>query len=130
MSSEIINDWTNDESINDKQKTFLDALFIHYGNVTKACEATRVGRRTHYDWTQQNESYKAYVNDISETKIDFVEDKLKQNIDSGDTTAIIFFLKTKAKARGYVEKSETDFNFNAKPAVIDWLNEIKEENEK
>jgi hypothetical protein len=129
MSSEIINDWTSDELINDKQKTFLDALALHYGNVTKACQATRVGRRTHYDWTQQNESYKTYVNDISETKIDFVEDKLKQNIESGDTTAIIFFLKTKGKGRGYIEKTEQDLNLRNAPSVIDWLNGTKEENE-
>ena len=44
--------------------------------------------------------------EASETTIDFVESQLLKNINEGDTTSIIFFLKTKAKHRGYVERQE------------------------
>jgi len=41
-----------------------------------------------------------------ERMIDFAESKLYQNIKAGDNTAIIFYLKTQAKHRGYIERSE------------------------
>lgn len=37
---------------------------------------------------------------------DFAEGKLVQQIDAGNITAIIFYLKCQAKDRGYVEKQE------------------------
>jgi len=44
----------------------------------------------------------------NETIGDLAESMLIKNIQSGDTTSIIFYLKTKAKNRGYVEKIQTE----------------------
>ena len=44
--------------------------------------------------------------DQKEAILDFAESKLKQEINDGNITAIIFFLKTKGKIRGYVEKEQ------------------------
>jgi len=41
-----------------------------------------------------------------ESLIDTAETKLVQNINNNDNTAIIFFLKTQGKKRGYVERQE------------------------
>jgi hypothetical protein len=39
---------------------------------------------------------------------DFAESKLLQAIDRGEVVPIIFFLKTQAKDRGYVERNEVE----------------------
>lgn len=47
----------------------------------------------------------ALVNEREGVK-DFVEGKLIQQVDAGNITAIIFYLKTQAKDRGYIERQE------------------------
>jgi hypothetical protein len=47
---------------------------------------------------------------------------LDQNINNGDTTAIIFLLKTLGKDRGYYDKSNFDVTSNGKTILpkIEW----------
>lgn len=96
------------------------------GNVTNACASTGIGRTTFYRYLKDDESFRETVADIQEITIDHVEDKLFQRIDGiqmvkygkegeeiiyelpPDVTSIIFYLKTKAKHRGYVEKSQVE----------------------
>ncbi len=44
------------------------------------------------------------LDDARERLCDTVESKLYERIEAGDLTAIIFFLKTRCKHRGYTEK--------------------------
>jgi len=44
---------------------------------------------------------------ISDEKLDFAEAKLLKHIEDGNLTAIIFFLKTQGKNRGWVERVES-----------------------
>ncbi len=46
------------------------------------------------------------LEEINETNLDFCESKLLQQINEGNTTAIIFYLKFKGKRRGYCERQE------------------------
>jgi hypothetical protein len=89
-----------------KKKIFLAVFDSKMGNISKACEAVPIDRRTYYNWIEKDEKFKAATEDVVEKLIDHVEDKLKYQINSGDTTAIIFFLKTRAKNRGYVERHD------------------------
>jgi hypothetical protein len=90
------------------KKAMLDALEKSLGVVTSAAKTVGVGRTTHYLWMQEDKEYKAAVDELSDVAIDFAESQLHKQIKDGNSTATIFFLKTKGKKRGYVERQEVD----------------------
>src|SRR4051812_10305585 len=111
--------------MDNKKESVVEALKECYGIVTDACKKADVPRSTFYKWLNEDDEFKAAVQDTQEEAIDFVEGKLFQKIngvqarrlttDEGEDiiydippsdTAIIFYLKTKAKKRGYIERTE------------------------
>lgn len=88
------------------QIAMLTALKLNSNNISVSCKQIKIARQTHYDWINNNEIYKQAYHDITESVIDYVESSLLKNIKDGNVTAQIFFLKTKAKHRGYVERTE------------------------
>ena len=94
------------DSIGHTKKAMIQALEKSLGVVTTACKQVGVSRDTHYRWMSDDEDYKAGVDSLSDVALDFVESQLFKKIKGGDTTAMIFFLKTKGKKRGYVEKTQ------------------------
>ncbi len=93
-----------------KKKDFLISLKNNNGNISEACDAANIGRQTYYDWIEKDEVFKQDADDAQESLIDLAESKLMENIEDNDNTSIIFFLKTKGKKRGYIEKQEIDAN--------------------
>jgi len=102
----------NEYGLEGKQKHMYDALYASLGNVSAAVKQTGIGRTTHYKWYHEDENYKQAVDELDTVTLDFVEDKLLKKIKNGDRTCIIFFLKTKGKQRGYVEKQEHEHSGN------------------
>lgn len=100
------------KGLNIKQKAMIEALQSTLGIVTSACKIVGMDRTAHYKWLKENEEYKNAVEDIDNIAIDFAESKLHSNIKDGDTTSIIFFLKTKGKRRGYIERQDIDVTTN------------------
>ncbi len=86
----------------------VEALEKSLGIVTTACKTVGISRQTHYDWMQQDELYKAAVEGIADIALDFAESKLHASIANGSDTATIFYLKTKGKKRGYIERQEIE----------------------
>ncbi|MCA6489116.1 MAG: hypothetical protein IM551_03715 [Chitinophagaceae bacterium] len=106
-----------------QKKAMLEALKKTLGVISAACEKVGISRETHYKWKKDDPAYSKAADEIEEYAIDFAEGKLLQRINGGDTIATIFYLKTKGKARGYVERSEVDNNIKtAAPIIIDWSN--------
>lgn len=89
----------------DKEK-MLESLKECSGIVTYACEKAGFSRQTFYRWCKEDPEFKARADDISELQIDVAEASLLKKIQKGDTAAIIFYLKTKGKDRGYSERRE------------------------
>ena len=88
------------------KKAMLEALEQSLGIVTSACKKVGIGRTTHYEWLKTDEDYKKAVNSIEDIALDFAESQLHLQIQEGSTTSTIFYLKTKGKKRGYIERQE------------------------
>lgn len=89
-----------------KKQQVLRTLEQALGVVTTACRSAGISRDTFYRWKQEDEDFARQVQDINEIAIDFAESQLHQQIKDGNTSATIFYLKSKAKQRGYVERQE------------------------
>jgi hypothetical protein len=96
----------------------IEALEASLGVVTTACQTVGIARSTHYEWYQSDEEYKRQVDGIQDIALDFAETQLHSNIRKGDTTSTIFFLKTKGKKRGYIEKTEQDLKVDGGINVV------------
>ena len=96
------------DKLDTKKKAMLEALERALGIVTTACERANIARQTHYNWMKTDADYKAAVHLIHERTLDFAESSLHKAIKDGDVAAVIFYLKTRGKARGYVERQEVE----------------------
>lgn len=92
---------------------FLKELEKGRGIISYACDNVGIARKTFYQWYEKDQKFKEKVDEINEAVVDRVESKLLNLINNEDSNAIIFYLKTKGKKRGYVEKTESDVNINA-----------------
>lgn len=90
------------------KKAMIEALEKTLGIVTTACKMVGINRSTHYEWLKEDEDYKKAVESLEDMTLDFAESKLHKLIEGGDTSATIFFLKTKAKKRGYIERQQIE----------------------
>lgn len=87
-----------------KKQAFLAIYEAKAGNISHACKSVDISRSTFYDWLTSDPLFAAAVNDVDEALLDWAESMLKKGIQDGDHTLLIFFLKTKGKSRGYIEK--------------------------
>ena len=83
---------------------FLEGLKKTAGVQQPVVEQLGLTRQTIADWKRNDPEFNAAVEQIQEIALDVVETQLFKNIMRGDTTSIIFYLKTKGRKRGYIEK--------------------------
>lgn len=94
---------------------FLRALEQTLGVITPAAKKAKIDRSTVYTWMSNDPEFKTSVEDVSEIALDFAESALHKQINSGNATSTIFYLKTKGRPRGYHEFQEvqsTNLNMN------------------
>ena len=125
----------------------IEALEQNLGVVSDACKALKdkgikICRQTHYRWLESDEAYKLAVDDLSNVSLDFAESTLFKLIKGfheeevklvkvegkeipvtvrkyfpPDNTSCIFYLKTKGKKRGYIEKTENEQTHIINPEI-------------
>jgi hypothetical protein len=123
-----------------KKDAMLQALTTSLGNVTEAAAAVGMSRETHYDWLKNDPEYNAAVASLKNVALDFAESQLKKLMegaerqalthdgeivtikDAPNTSAIIFYLKTQGKQRGYIERQELSTEIKSINITIDGTN--------
>jgi len=89
-----------------RKQMFLEVYQKKGGIIYLACEAANVGRTTYFDWMRKDPQFAAAIRELDDYLLDFTESKLMAKIQSGNLTAMIFYLKCKGKKRGWVERQE------------------------
>jgi len=86
------------------------------GFVSKAADILGCHVSTVYTYISKYAAVKDALEATREKRHDFVENKLIAAIDAGNVTAMIFYLKTQAKSRGYIER--VDVNLTWKQEIV------------
>ena len=84
----------------------VEAITATRGNILLASKRIGCDRVTFYRYAREYPEVSRALQSSREGVIDMVESKLVTQALAGNMTAIIFFLKTQAKDRGYVERTE------------------------
>jgi hypothetical protein len=102
-----------------RKENMIAALKSTLGVIKTASEKCGVSRGTHDDWLRHDPKYREKVEAVYEEQIDFAESALFKQIRDGVPQSTIFFLKTKGKKRGYIEKieNETTVRVENSPAI-------------
>jgi len=94
----------NNMTVTDKQKKFLELFKANAGLVATACSKFGITRACYYNWYKENPEFAVECDNIQEAQIDMAESSLLSKIKEKDLGATIFYLKTKGRNRGYIEK--------------------------
>jgi hypothetical protein len=123
-----------------KKDAMIQALTKSLGNVSEAALAVGMCRETHYAWLKDDAEYSAAVASLKNVALDFAESQLKKLMegaerqalthdgeivtikDAPNTSAIIFYLKTQGKQRGYIERQELSTEIKSINITIDGTN--------
>jgi len=128
------------QNVTIKKDAMLQALTASLGNVTEAAEKIGMNRKTHYEWLKDDPEYSAAVASLKNVALDFAESQLKKLMegaerqalthdgevvtikDAPNTSAVIFYLKTQGKQRGYIERQELSTEIKSINITIDGTN--------
>jgi hypothetical protein len=84
-------------------ETVIRALRQTHGLLAPAAALLGYDRRTLYAYVKRHQ-LESVIEDAREEALDFAEHYLWAQIEQGNLTAIIFFLKCLGKSRGYIER--------------------------
>jgi hypothetical protein len=92
-----------------KKEKLLEALEKNLGIVTKSVEAVKGCSRTqYYAWVNGDEEFARRVEDLNNVALDFAESQLHLQMQDGNASSTIFYLKCRGRKRGYIERVDMD----------------------
>lgn len=86
----------------------IEAVKKCKGYISKAAAILDCDYSTITNYRKRYPEVDKALNDLKQARIDRAEEKLDDNIEEGKEKSIIFFLRTQARDRGYVDKQEHD----------------------
>lgn len=92
------------------EKMIIETLEKTGGLIKPASIKLNVARKTLYHWIENSPTLKDAWNNCRDNNLDLAEHALLKQINDGNITAIIFYLKTIGRERGYIEKTEIGFS--------------------
>jgi len=97
----------------------IKAITESHGNVTHAAGKVGVCRQTLAKWIKEDEELSKAHHSTKESFKDKAETMLQTKVLQGDNTCLIFYLKTQAKDRGYIEKQQIEQSGEIKMYGVD-----------
>ena len=84
----------------------IEALTKREGRVAIAAEDLGCSAQTIYNYGKRYPSIAAFIEHKNEKRLDMAENALWELVMAGNLGAVIFYLKTQGKRRGYTERTE------------------------
>lgn len=94
-----------------KKDLFLKAYKNRMCNISKACKAINIERKTYYYWLKKFPIFKQQVEEVKESLTDMVESQLLKN---GNQKAVEFYLINRRKNK-YSNKQDIEIT---KPEIV------------
>lgn len=85
------------------KEKLLEALERSLGIVTPACKEVGISRKQFYVYYNTDSIFKEAVDDLNDITLDFAENQLLKKIKEGSERSILFYMKYKARKRGYTD---------------------------
>jgi hypothetical protein len=89
------------------------------GNMAAAARGLGVARVSLWSFVQKRPKLQELLSDLRESFKDNAESALYSAVLAGELTAIIFYLKTQAKDRGYVERQQIEQGIEVRQRVVE-----------
>lgn len=95
-----------------QKKALIEAMEKSLGIVTQACKLAGLSRETYYNYYNSDPAFKKSCEDCADIALDFVESHAHKQIADDVPSTTIFYLKTRGRSRGYIERVDGDFTSN------------------
>jgi predicted transcriptional regulator len=90
------------------EKQLAEAIRVKGGVITSVAKELGISFQAVYKRINNSKKLQEVLEEARESLLDMAESALFRQIQSGNMTAICFFLKTQGKHRGYVERQESE----------------------